>query len=161
MRDVNRTTICLLGWFLLLHSSAVFGSDLFQWTDAKGVLHFTDDLSAVPEIVRESSYFTVRRDFFSPPATSGGKQSVAEPLPLVKPEMAGTAELNFKQSAEANPTDSPEEVTIVVVNSIVQKPTKKSCPDEASCKTGVRPVLDHRRHGQAVVLSGRRQHIHR
>jgi uncharacterized protein DUF4124 len=137
MHAVNRTEICLLGWLLLLHSSVVFGGDLFQWTDAKGIPHFTDDLYTVPEMLRQSSNFRVRKDFFSPPGASEGKQRLPEPLPPHKPEPTRDVEINPEQPTETTVSDSPEEV-IVVVNSTVRKPTKKFCDGSISCRPGVR-----------------------
>ena len=42
-----KTAISLLGLSLLMHSLAL-GADLFQWTDARGVIHFTDSFDFVP-----------------------------------------------------------------------------------------------------------------
>jgi len=34
--------------------SLSLGADLFQWTDAVGVVHFTDSFNSVPESMRDS-----------------------------------------------------------------------------------------------------------
>jgi len=39
--------------FLFLYSPELVFSDIFQWTDDKGTLHFTEDESAVPEQYRD------------------------------------------------------------------------------------------------------------
>lgn len=49
MLAATRTSISLLGFFLL-----ILGADLFQRTDAAGVIHFTDSFNSVPESVRVS-----------------------------------------------------------------------------------------------------------
>ena len=53
-----KTAISLLGLFLLIHSLAL-GADLFQWTDARGVIHFTDSFDSVPEFMRQSASLIV------------------------------------------------------------------------------------------------------
>jgi len=51
-------------WLLwLILPSAALSSDLFQWTDSRGVIHFNDDLLSVPEAIRQSSGLIVRHDF--------------------------------------------------------------------------------------------------
>ena len=38
------------------------GSQIFQWTNTKGVIHFTDNPYSIPESVRNSSALIVRKD---------------------------------------------------------------------------------------------------
>jgi len=47
MPAATKTSICLLGFFLLM-CSLTLGADLFQWTDETGVIHFTDSFNSVP-----------------------------------------------------------------------------------------------------------------
>ena len=50
-------------WFFLLKQSGVAGADLFQWTDANEVIHFTDNLYNVPQSVRDSAKLVIRKDY--------------------------------------------------------------------------------------------------
>jgi hypothetical protein len=79
-----KTAISLLGLFLLMHSLA-FGVDLFQWTDARGVIHFTDSFDSVPELVRQSASLIVRPGFFSPADQSKSRPSFPERLSATRP----------------------------------------------------------------------------
>ena len=153
MLIATRSFTALLGYFLLIHSVAL-GADLFQWTDANGVIHFTDNSFAVPESVRRSANLIVRPDFLSPSAPSGGGQGLLEQLPAAKPEVSQPSPL---LASEPGPptfvTYAPQEVTIVVVNSSVQQPGTKSCVGD-NCKRGFRPDFNHRWHVHPRVFAG-------
>ena len=45
-------------------AALVRAADVYQWTDSRGVIHFTDDLYAVPESIRRSEQLVIRKDFF-------------------------------------------------------------------------------------------------
>ena len=49
------------GLFLLVETSIASGQ-IFQWTDVKGVIHFTDNSDSIPESIRNSSTLIVRKD---------------------------------------------------------------------------------------------------
>lgn len=154
MRVVNcRAATFWLGCFLL-RSSVVFGGDLFQWTDTNGVLHFTDDISAIPETLRQLSNFTVRKDFFSPPAPSSERPHRSESPSPPKPEATRGSEIDSKPPVETIVTDSPEETTIVVVNSGVARPMKNFCGVGSNCKHVVRPDFNRQHFGHRGILHG-------
>ena len=79
-----KTAISLLGLSLLMHSLAL-GADLFQWTDARGVIHFTDSFDSVPGFVRQSASLIVRPGFFSPADQSKSRPSFPEQLSATRP----------------------------------------------------------------------------
>jgi len=39
---------------LIIFSSSVCFAELYKWVDDKGALHFTDDITAIPEKYREN-----------------------------------------------------------------------------------------------------------
>jgi hypothetical protein len=47
----RRGLIIIVGW--LLSSILAFGQEIYRWVDEKGIVHFSDDLSLVPEIYRD------------------------------------------------------------------------------------------------------------
>ena len=102
--------VALAGLSLLIESS-IASAQIFQWTDVKGIIHFTDNPYSIPESIRNSSALIVRKDM----DTNSHSSSVTsfEPLPAVE------------ISSATNPSDpiattvvtyAPQEV-IVVVNS--------------------------------------------
>jgi hypothetical protein len=158
MRPLNRTAIIFgLSWFLLTEPIVLAG-DLFQWTDATGVLHFTDDVTVIPEVFRQSSHFTVRKNFFSPAPASAVKPWITDPLPPAKPQLTETFNGFTNEPAETFVTDSPEEPTIIVVNSITQGPAKKFCHDSSSCKPGSRRNFTHSRPIHRPIVHGNYRH---
>lgn len=121
MPAATRTSICLLGFFLLMRSLTL-GADL-QCTDATGVIHFTDSFNSVPESLRHSPSLIIRTGFFSPAAPSAVKQSFIEQPAAIMPEPARDSQLIANNSGPTLVPDAPQE-TIVVVNSIAQRPIK-------------------------------------
>jgi Domain of unknown function (DUF4124) len=122
MPAATRTSICLLGFFLLMRSLAL-GADLFQWTDAAGVIHFTDSFNSVPESVRPSPSLIIRTGFFSPAAPLAVKQLSIEQPEAIMSEPACDSQLIANNSGPTLVPDAPQK-TIVVVNSIAQRPIK-------------------------------------
>lgn len=122
MPAATRTSVCLLGFFLLTRSLTL-GADLFQWTDATGVIHFTDSFNSVPESLRHSPSLIIRTGFFSPAPPSAVKQLSIEQPAAIMPEPAHDSQLIANNSGPTLAPDAPQE-TIVVVNSITQRPIK-------------------------------------
>jgi hypothetical protein len=48
-----RRTALLIFIGLILYGAVSWGQEIYQWRDEKGVLHFTDDMSLVPERYRD------------------------------------------------------------------------------------------------------------
>ena|SRR5215467_1577004 len=124
MLTTVKTAISLLGLFLLTQSLA-FAADLFQWTDARGVIHFTDRLEAVPETVQQSTDLIVRPNFFSP-VTTPVMQVPAPSAPLTtRPPIQDSQWAPYDTGPSPLAYAPPE--TIVVVNSGVQPINQASC----------------------------------
>jgi len=105
MRSVRLALI-----ILLLTSSAVY-ADLYEWTDNKGVVHFTDDLGKVPESLR--SGVKTHKPGPKRPGDEEPSLAPASPAAGTAPELYGDHPLewwlntfrklrNDKQSVEAS-----------------------------------------------------------
>ena len=146
---------------LLFLPAGLLRAEVFQWTDSRGVIHFTDNLHSVPEFVRRSSHLTIRgdsdigRSFSEIPIPSETAQQ--EPVSEAKAE-----EMLSPQGPEPAKVPplvvhyNPQHTTIVVVNSIVRQPSKRSCEATAqSCPpSGFRPSFDDRRYIHPSVFDG-------
>ena len=155
------TALC----FLTLFSPADLPAEVYQWIDARGVIHLTDNLHSVPEPVRGSPGLVIRRDlemtgtpsgFFNPP-----ENSAAEPAtPPKTAEAAPPAEPEQKPVAPVNIVYSPQQ-TVVVINSTVIHPRKRACRTPAGCQGTFRPNPADRRYIHPSVFDGgSRQFIH-
>ncbi|MBI2349633.1 MAG: DUF4124 domain-containing protein [Deltaproteobacteria bacterium] len=148
------TTLC----FLTLFSPAYSPAEVYQWIDARGVIHLTDNLHSVPEPVRGSPGLMIRRDFemtgtssgvFSPP-----EDSAAEPAtPPKTAEAAPPAEPEQKPVAPVNVFYSRRE-TVVVINSTVIQTRKPRCHAPGGCQGTFRPNPADRRYIHPSAFSG-------
>ncbi len=61
--------LMLMGWMILFGSA--FGQQIYQWVDEKGTVHFTDDVSLVPEKYQDQvkEKKTPKAPASSPPVT--------------------------------------------------------------------------------------------
>ena len=143
-----KTAISLLGLFLLTHSLAL-GADLFQWTDARGVIHFTDRLDAVPETVRQSASLIVRPGFFSPPTSSeSGPTLPGQSLVTPPPEPLQDSQLITNDFGQVPLSYTPQE-TIVVTNSGVQPWCARN-----KCGFAFRPRFNGSQHPHRPLVVG-------
>ncbi|HWP60595.1 MAG TPA: DUF4124 domain-containing protein [Candidatus Acidoferrales bacterium] len=152
--------LLLLAWGLALAERAV-ASEVFQWIDARGVIHFTDDYSRVPAEVREAPEAIVRHSFaetqrydeavFVPPTpTVSAKEVKYEPVVGLREQMETAARRSAADSA------APENVTIIVVNNSFPK---KPCRGH-SCSGRFDPDFNDRRYIHPDVFNGgTRQYI--
>ena len=156
-------TLIRIAWLMiLLVPWTALGSDLFQWTDSRGVIHFSDDFYSVPESIRQSSRLIVRRDFdlrkrpISASTNHGPEAFVPAPQP---PQThAYTPPVN---DPSVLMTEPPQNVTIVVINSNVRQAKKHPCPSRETCKSGFRPDFNDRRYVHPSVFNGASQrYIH-
>ena len=159
---------CMFGmivWMLTLHSPALSGAEVFQWTDSRGIIHMTDNLHSVPEPLRNSPTLMIRQDLdlkTSPGAADYPEIASEEPLSRPKaPEAANPSEPELKTAAPPNIHYSvQQQTTIVVVNSVVRHPRKHSCPGSEGCQGVFRPNFDDRRYVHPGVFNGgARQYI--
>jgi len=138
------------GLFLLVETSIASGQ-IFQWTDVKGVIHFTDNSDSIPESIRNSSTLIVRKDM-----VSNSHSSVTAIAPLPAAEISGAKN---SLDAEREPlattlvTYAPQEV-IVVVNSNSGQPNVHPCNFGSNCKPVFRPEFTDRRYIHPSVFEG-------
>jgi len=71
--------IILIGIIGLTLASVAFGQEVHRWVDEKGTVHFTDDLSQVPEKYREKI-----RTEISPKEPAPAQPALPPPTPLPK-----------------------------------------------------------------------------
>lgn len=133
----------------------VLGSDVrgefFQWTDARGVIHFTDNIYSVPEPIRRSPDLIVRTDFEASSDTAAAEESVADESRSQVAEPGKNAEEEAAAPTPVVVSYEPQPVTIIVVNSRVSVPKKKHCP---GCKPAIRPDFQNRRYVHPSVFDG-------
>lgn len=133
-------------------------AQVFQWSDARGVIHFTDNASAIPESVKGSPQLIIRTDmnlrsdgFDSAPA-----QERAVEQPAFEPEATPTPAPSTAEPAKSPAPIihyNPQNYTIVVINSVVRKP-KKECLLPEGCKPVFQPSFDDRRFIHPSVFDG-------
>ena len=140
--------VALAGLSLLIESS-IASAQIFQWTDVKGIIHFTDNPYSIPESIRNSSALIVRKDM----DTNSHSSSVTsfEPLPAVE------------ISSATNPSDpiattvvtyAPQEVIVVVNSNLGQQPNIHPCKFGSNCKPAFRPDFTDRRYIHPSVFDG-------
>lgn len=146
----------LLSWFLLLLPVTSLRAELYQWTDARGTVHFTDNLHTVPELLRNSPHLIIRQDSWSEKSSL----SSTPPETLPPEEALGPKEVEPAKSAPPIIHYNPQQTTIVVVNTIVTRPRDRVCI--VGCP---RPLprfnFDDRRYIHPSVFNGgTHQYIH-
>lgn len=147
-------------WTALLLSPALSDAEVFQWTDARGVLHFADNLHSVPEALRNSPQLVIRQDlaprdknFEASNLPEGPGQ---EPAPEEKlPKATSPADREPANLPRQVVHYNPQQTTIVVVNhtTIVRPPKDKICASEG-CKPVFQPNFNDRRYIHPSVFDG-------
>jgi len=73
---------------LILYCAVSWGQEIYQWTDEKGTLHFTDDMSLIPERyrnqVQKKKVPKEPSPLPRPPGTSEEKEEISVPVPEQK-----------------------------------------------------------------------------
>lgn len=125
-------------------------AEVFQWTDSRGVIHFTDNPSTIPEAVKGSPRLITRTDLDSakesmetPPASGPAAEEPAlEPEPAPAPTIPDMAKV---PPPIVHYNYNPQHFTIVVVNSALRRPKKGDCASPQGCRGIFRPSFDDRR----------------
>ncbi len=149
------TVVCLLLWV----SPSFSIGEVYQWTDPRGVIHFSDNLGSVPVAVRESPQLIVRRDLFV-------HETLADPAAQQYYPQDSRFEPAVPQShpVEFNPTIiySPQTTTnIVVVNSGIRRVRRRSFPVHGRHEPSLERKFKGRQYIHPEAHSGsRRQNIH-
>ncbi|MFQ5853692.1 MAG: DUF4124 domain-containing protein [Candidatus Binatia bacterium] len=152
---------CLFLWL-----SPVFSAgQVYQWTDSRGVIHFTDDYQAVPEPLKGSPRLVVREGFQIEGESSKTSTLSQTPgqRPIPEPKAREVIRAPEPQAVKAVPAiidHSQHFTTIVVVNSNVLRLKKKPCLTAEGCRPVFRPNFADRRYIHPSVFSGgSRQYI--
>jgi Domain of unknown function (DUF4124) len=142
--------IALAGLSLLVEASIASG-EIFQWTDVKGIIHFTDNPDSIPESIRNSSALIVRKDMDT---KSRSPATTFDPLPAAEISSA-TNPLDAEPIPIATHviTYAPQEL-IVVVNSNSRQPNVHPCDFGSRCKSVFRPDFTDRRYIHPSVFDG-------
>jgi hypothetical protein len=143
--------LCLFLWVPPVLSMG----EVYQWTDSRGVIHFTDNYQLVPEPLKDTPRLIVREDFLTE-----GEFSEASPLfenvrqgPVPEPVPVKVVPQVIDNSQHFN--------TIVVVNSFATRPITKPCLHSKGCGPVFRPNFRDRRFiHPSVFRRGSRQYIH-
>ncbi len=150
MRTTLARLTALAGLLLLLEAGSAT-AQIFQWTDAKGVIHFTDNPYAIPAPIRNSPSLIVRKDLetgsHSPPAAFEARSV---------PENSSATIVSDANPEPTEPTAiaAPQEVNIVVVNSNLRPPSNHGCNSGGNCKPSIRPYFTDRRYIHPSVFDG-------
>jgi hypothetical protein len=134
--------VCLLLWVATASSQVI---DVYQWTDSRGVINFTDNLKSVPEAIRDSPQLIVRKDLFvhETPASPTAQNYYPQEIRF-EPTAPPSHSVEFNQTIINNPPTT----SIIVVNSGIRRVRR-------------RPFLVPRHHGRSFRRKFKgRQYIH-
>ena len=149
----------ILWTLILLLSSTLAHAETFQWTDSRGIIHLTDNLYSVPESLRGSPSLIIRQDLDTKRTSSGisnqpENANVEPPSQPKSPEVVGPPESEQKTVAPQNIYYNPQNINIVVINSVVHHPSKHLCSNPQGCQGVFRPNFDDRRFVHPSVFNG-------
>jgi hypothetical protein len=148
----NIGKIMALAGLSLLMETSIASAQIFQWTDVKSVIHFTDNPYSIPESIRNSSALIVRKDM---DIKSHSSVTTFDPLPAAE-ILSATNPLDAdpKPIATTVVTYAPQEV-VVVVNSNSRPPNIHPCNFGSHCKAAFfRPDFTDRRYIHPSVFDG-------
>jgi len=153
--------LTLIALCLFASAVAAASADLYQWTDAQGVVHFSDNPQAVPKEMRGSAQVKVRKDFFTITLK-------AAPAPATQAESSTTSASNPHASANVHPAPetplqviyAPQESTVVVINNGGHRAKHHHYQPCHGCAPAFRADFNDRRYVHPSVFSGgARQYI--
>jgi hypothetical protein len=134
-----RLSIFLL---LALGLSAPAQAEIFQWTDSKGTIHFTDDYDRVPPSLKGSDRLIIRSDLPSGAPTFPAREEEAR-RDAFKPQQPLEPE---SSSAPATGVFHDSQDIQVVVNSFGSLNSGKHCLVPKSCRARARFDFNDRRY---------------
>lgn len=140
-------------------SAALLQAQVFQWSDGRGVIHFTDSLDRVPEAIRNSPKLIVRMDLDLQRGSfqTSGPQAIDNVEEAVEREPGEVRRVSEPEPAKFPAPVihyNPQHYTIVVINSVVRKPKRSECPSPQGCRGTFRPNFDDRRFIHPSVFDG-------
>jgi hypothetical protein len=143
-----RSTVLIL---LALGLSAQAQAEIFQWTDSKGTIHFTDDYDRVPPLLKGSDRLIIRSDLPSGSPTFPAREEEAR-LDAIKPQEPPEPESSPAPAAGVY-NDSRD--IQVVVNSFGNLNGGKHCLVPKSCRSQARFDFNDRRYIHPSVFDKR------
>ena len=112
--------------YLLVNISTSYAAgEVYQWTDTRGVTHFTDNLQSVPETLRDSSDLIVRRDLPKGPSfRPSNRPAAAYDEPVAGPQLVKDPGQSRPEPEKTGPTIiyNPQNIT-QITNIVVVRPT--------------------------------------
>jgi len=136
---------------LLILWPSLLGAEIYQWTDPRGVIHFTDNLLSVPQAVRESKLLVIHNDlpptqpFTDESRPSRKMEETTTPSLPRRSEGSVSSESDFA-GGPATPVIyySPQELPVVVIHSLTGSSHIKHCRGPKGCGTVFRPNFGDR-----------------
>lgn len=130
----------------------IAGAEIFQWTDARGILHFTDNPYSIPENIRNSSTLIVRNDLHQ---AGGSSSQPAEPVaPWAISSQADEAGSDARRPLSHIVTYSAPEANIIIVNPN-PRVKKNPCVSVHDCRAAFHPERSKRWHIHTSTLNRR------
>ncbi len=144
--------LTILAGLSLFIQSGLASAQIFQWTDPRGVIHFTDNPQSISDSIRSLPTFTIRRDLVTknnPPAETFA------PLPaLADPNTTNQSDTAPNQAETTLETYAPSEVNTVVVSNANSRPANIHRCKFGNCKPAFRPNFDNRQYIHPSVFDG-------
>jgi hypothetical protein len=162
---MHKSRSCCISLLLILWPSLV-GAEIYQWTDPRGVIHFTDNLLSVPKAVRQSDLLVIRNDL---PARGtfanelAPNQNTEETKPSLPQQSHGSAPSESDFAVSPTPPVvyySPQELQIVVINSLTRPSHIKHCAAPKGCGPVFRPNFSDRSFIHPSVFNRPRHFTH-
>jgi hypothetical protein len=154
----------LFSLFLWLFPVVAAG-EVYQWTDDRGVIHFTDSLQSVPADMRGSPDLTIRTDIKNEPFEIPAAPLSPEEEAGLEPQRRGVAVSSGPEQEEVLPQVihfHPQTFNIIVNNTRIHRhpDKKKRCLIPEGCRPTFKPRINDRRYIHPSVFNGgSRQYI--
>ena len=153
---MKTSKLVAIAWMVFFLPAPGLGSEIFQWTDSSGVIHFTDDYYATPVALRGTPDLIVRTDL--------GRQQFVEPQTVsgtaVQERWVTNTEIQGQSSRYADLNSDnfePAQNVIVVVNDSLP-----ANPCLHGCRVRFKPDFNDRQYIHPSVFNApARQSIHR
>jgi hypothetical protein len=148
-----RSSIFLL---LALGLSVPAQAEIFQWTDSKGTIHFTDDYDRVPPSVKGSDRLIIRSDLPS----NANAQSVTEEESSL--DAAKAQETPLEQESSPAPATvvsyDSRDIQVIVISAFGNRRGTKPCGVNG-CRSRVRFNFNDRRYVHPSVFDRPRPYV--
>jgi hypothetical protein len=149
---MSKTTTKLIALLALtlFTQAGIARAEIFQWTDARGILHFTDNPHSIPENIRNSSTLIVRNDLH--PASDSSSQPAEPVAPWAISSQAEETGSDASRPLSHIVTYTAPEANIIIVSPNTRV-KKNPCVSVHDCRAAFRPEQSKRRHIRTSTLS--------